>query len=336
MSSSRGRERSSGPLASILGSAEWLSRPRRAAGSPASSGGGGAPTADRGSSPAPRDFISKQRDPAVSGSGTQGGHGASVDGNGNVWVGTLRLAAGPWRPRPHKHKQKRGLRERRSPGEGTSSPRETNLSDDGSGASDEDAPATMWQEKNYSKRRDRPGGVNFSHEGSNAALLGLVEGSGRGEGGGSGRGETGGAAGGDAEGDGAAGGGDGNSSVGEEEEEGSGATGSGDGSAGGAAAGAGGCETGGRSSDFAAATAIDDASTPRHHHHHRGDENCDATGGKMLMPPHGGAGTATAAASRGRARAGSGNGSYAGSGAEVTGTSLTPAERQSYPLQPIP
>ena len=191
------------PLTSILGSAEWLSRPRgHAGGASASSpsvGAGGETTS--ASSPREGRDASGRGGPQQDAHHPHHRHMAASDGS--VWRGVLRLSEGPW--------QKRGLRQDDLP-EGNTSSRETSLSDDGSGASDSvDNPEVTKKNRT---------GVNFSHEGSNAGLL-LRPGGGGGGGVGSGSG------GGDAEG---AAGGDGNSSVGEEEEEeeGSGATGSGD------------------------------------------------------------------------------------------------------------
>lgn len=197
------------PLTSILGSAEWLSRPRGRAGGASSPGGGGGETTGLIASSSPRE---RERDGNRSGQ-----HHGQPAGDGNVWHGVLRLSEGPW--------QKRGLREE-DLREGNTSSRETSLSDDGSGASDSiDNPEVTMDENTTSQqqqqhrphKKNRARGVNFSHEDSNAGLL--LGGGGGGGGGGA-----------DAEG---AAGGDGNSSIGEEDEEGSGATGSGD--AGGAA-----------------------------------------------------------------------------------------------------
>jgi hypothetical protein len=91
---------------------------------------------------------------------------ATGSGDGNVWHGVLRLSDGPWQ-------KPRGLRGEDLLPEGNSS-RETSLSDDGSGASDGNPEVTMDEVHTTSPQTKKSirRGVNFSHEGSNAVLLG--------------------------------------------------------------------------------------------------------------------------------------------------------------------
>lgn len=95
-------------------------------------------------------------------------------GDGNVWLGILRLSEGPWRP--SKQKQLRGLREEDLPPDGGNSSRDTSFSDDGSGASDGASDGhpevTMDFENTTTSEQQTRHGVNFSHEGSNAVFLG--------------------------------------------------------------------------------------------------------------------------------------------------------------------
>ena len=113
----------SDPLATILGSSEWLSRPRAGAKD-------GAPHPPPSSSPTEREgrrehWFDRQ-----------------LEQRGGVWLGHLRLSDEPWRPRAARragslptHGRDERLPGRQAHVEGNSS-RDTSLSDDGSGASD--------------------------------------------------------------------------------------------------------------------------------------------------------------------------------------------------------
>ena len=237
--------RTSDPLASILGSAEWLTRPGR---HPSRDGGGGSPhpgghvasnvASNRGGAEVGRTGSSPVTRPdgrvntsglgGDGGRGREGGGGLSRDGpsvasvtDGHVWLGTLRLSGSPWMRGStnisglKNRGRAGGLREEdlRGPDTSNGGSRETSVETDGSGASDGNPEVTM-EETPSQKKRARLRGVNFSHEGSNAQLLGR---GGCRPGGGRAGVRT--AATADAEeADGPAGG-DGNSSVGEEEGE---------------------------------------------------------------------------------------------------------------------
>ena len=106
------------PLTTILGTAEWLSRPR-----PGAKDGAGPST----SSPTERE-ARQARD-------------RQLEQHGGVWLGLLRVSDEPWRPRVRRD----ALRQEELPVEGNSS-REGSLSDDGSGATDGNPEVTTFDE----------------------------------------------------------------------------------------------------------------------------------------------------------------------------------------------
>ena len=119
----------SDPLAMILGSSEWLSRPRAGAKD-------GAPHPPSSSSPTEREG---RRDNLFD---------RQLEQRGGVWLGHLRVSDEPWRPRAARRagslptRRDERLAGRRAHVEGNSS-RDTSLSDDGSGASDGVAEVTF-------------------------------------------------------------------------------------------------------------------------------------------------------------------------------------------------
>ena len=116
-------------MATILGSPEWLSRPRAGAKD-------GAPHPPSSSSPTEREG---RRESLFD---------RQLEQRGGVWLGHLRLSDEPWRPRAARRagslptRRDERLRGRRAHVEGNSS-RDTSLSDDGSGASDGVAEVTF-------------------------------------------------------------------------------------------------------------------------------------------------------------------------------------------------
>ena len=116
-------------MATILGSPEWLSRPRAGAKD-------GAPHPPSSSSPTEREG---RRESLFD---------RQLEQRGGVWLGHLRLSDEPWRPRAARRagslptRRDERLAGRRAHVEGNSS-RDTSLSDDGSGASDGVAEVTF-------------------------------------------------------------------------------------------------------------------------------------------------------------------------------------------------